>query len=311
VLLNLVSPGCSPYLRIYVGCLCQLRTADRAAGDLVVADLRAAGLRVWYDRDYISAGDRIREKINERIKKSTSFLLLASRHSLKSRWVLNELDVAMVREIEERRKVVIPMLLGNIAPSDLPGDLRGKNWLDLRRGFAKKYKNCRPSLLRALVVIADGPPKYETVIPIGKESTRYILCYQYLALDEERLLTDEVFLAFAELFLKTPSSLERAHRRKRDFIKECGHWGVRQLLKFFLDHSTVKLTKGFTEAELGALFEQINMSLAARAGNIRPACQGRINRVRVSQTREITCDISNAWRLGHRCSSACSSWFRK
>jgi TIR domain len=68
-----------------------------------------SGLRVWYDRDYISAGDRIREKINKGIKKSPSFLLLASRHSLKCRWLLNELDVAMVREIEERRKVVIPM----------------------------------------------------------------------------------------------------------------------------------------------------------------------------------------------------------
>jgi membrane protease YdiL (CAAX protease family) len=132
-----------------VGCLCQLRTADRAAGDLVVADLRAAGLRVWYDKDYITAGDQIREKINEGIKKSTSFLLLASSHSLKSRGVLNELDVAMVREIEERRKVVIPLLLGKIEPSDLPGDLRGKNWLDLRRGFAKQYQNCRLSLLRA------------------------------------------------------------------------------------------------------------------------------------------------------------------
>lgn len=236
-------------------------TADRATGDLIVADLRAAGLRVWYDRDHITGGDRVRDKINDGIKKSTSFLLLASAHSLKSRWVLNELDFAMVREIEERRKVVIPMLLGNIEPSDLPGDLRGKNWLDLRGGFAEKYKECRPSLLRALVVIVGGPAKYQTVIPIGRESTRFILSYRYLALDEDRLLDDDLLAAFVRSFLKSPSFAERSRRLKRGFIKEYGHWGARQLLKFFLDHSTVKLTKGFTAQEVGILFEHINVFL--------------------------------------------------
>jgi hypothetical protein len=236
-------------------------TTDRTAGDSIVADLRAAGLRVWYDKDYITAGDRIREKINEGIKKSTSFLLLASRRSLDSRWVLNELDAAMVREIKERRRVVIPILLGKITPSDLPVDLRGKNCLDLRGGFAKSYRRCRPSLLRSLVVITKGPHKYRTVIPIGEESTRYILSYRYLGVDEAGLLMDKAFDWLVKLFLKSPSGFVESRRRKRDFIRNYGHWGVRQLLKFFLDHSEVKLTKWFTEKDISTLFESINIFL--------------------------------------------------
>jgi hypothetical protein len=111
------------------------------------------------------------------------------------------------------------------------------------------------------VVIADGTPKYGTEIPVGEESTRYILCYRYLALDEKRVLEDSVFAHFARSFLKTPSGVEDSRRRKRDFVKEYGHWGVRQLLKFFLDHWTVKLTRGFTEEELARLFEGINIFL--------------------------------------------------
>src|SRR5437868_9247470 len=90
-------------------------SADREKADVIIKDLESAGLTVWYDRKQIIGGDRIREKIADGIRFSDAVLILASEASLKSRWVLNELDAAMIREIEERRKIVVPILLGRIS----------------------------------------------------------------------------------------------------------------------------------------------------------------------------------------------------
>jgi TIR domain len=106
----------------------------------VADDLEDVGLSVWLDRSTIGPGERIREKINLGIKNSTVVLIFISRRSLKSRWVLNELDAAMLREINERRPLLLPVLIGRVHTNELPEDLKGKKYLDLRYNFEKKYR---------------------------------------------------------------------------------------------------------------------------------------------------------------------------
>lgn len=72
----------------------------------VADDLRKAGLKVWFDRSQIGGGQRLREQIEIGLRNSKSVLVLTSQFSLKSRWVLNELDAAMLREITKRKTIV-------------------------------------------------------------------------------------------------------------------------------------------------------------------------------------------------------------
>lgn len=99
-------------------------TADKATiGDRLAADLRAAGIDVWYDKFEIRGGDSLRRKIDEGIEGATHFLALLTPNSLRSEWVQTELDAAMVKKIEGTCRLV-PILAG-VTVADLPVTLRG------------------------------------------------------------------------------------------------------------------------------------------------------------------------------------------
>jgi TIR domain len=102
---------------------------DTAIVSRVVKDLSQAGLTVWWDQSSIRPAERIREAINRGIQNSATVLIFISSKSLESRWVLNELDAAMLKEISERKPLVFPVLIGRIATDSLPEDLKGKNIL--------------------------------------------------------------------------------------------------------------------------------------------------------------------------------------
>jgi diguanylate cyclase (GGDEF)-like protein len=129
---------------------------DRSKADIIVSDLEAAGLSVWYDRKAIGDGDRIRESIDVGLTLSRLLLILVSRHSLRSRWVLNELDAAMLREIERRQKFVVPILLGHLSTLDIPSDIRGKKWIDLRHNFRTRYATERSRIINLVAEAGEA-----------------------------------------------------------------------------------------------------------------------------------------------------------
>src|SRR5882724_2910780 len=199
---------------------------DRKKAETILTDLESSGLRVWYDRKQILGGDRIREKIGDGIRNSKCVLILASNASLQSPWVLNELDAAMIREIDERRKIVIPVLLGNIETERLPNDIRGKNCIDLRHQFEKRYRDRRDTLLNSLRAISEPVLEVKT-IPIGDEAIRYILAYQYVGFGEKFRLNDEFIESLVDIFIDSPRDGEHGEEIteiKNDFVNKYGRW---------------------------------------------------------------------------------------
>jgi hypothetical protein len=233
---------------------------DRAKAVAIARDLKRAGMAVWIDSDHIAAGDRVRAALDEGIRRSRSVLALVSSRSLNSQWVLNELDAAMLREIDERRKILIPVLLGNIEHEQLPRDIRGKNYIDLRRNFAVRYKQNRTSLLNAVLAATTPRDHRATTIPVGDAAMRYVLVYRYRAANETHIPEDTFIDALVDQFVVKIPTTFGAVKTKRAFLKAYGRWGVRQLLKFFLDHSPgLSLTRGFTEEQMVELLESIDL----------------------------------------------------
>jgi len=113
----------------------------------LAAKLRDVGVRVWLDEAEIKIGDSLTQKIGQAIDEMDYFGVVLSRHSIASEWVQRELQVAMQRELKERRVIVLPLLL---EPVELPAFLRDKLYADFTT--PERFNETFPKLLEALGV---------------------------------------------------------------------------------------------------------------------------------------------------------------
>jgi hypothetical protein len=101
--------------------------ADKPFARRLANELKAAGHGVWIDEAEIDIGDSLIEKIRDGIDQVDYVAAILSRASIDSAWVTRELDIASNREIEEKRVVVLPLLVEDV---ELPGFLKGKFYGD-------------------------------------------------------------------------------------------------------------------------------------------------------------------------------------
>jgi hypothetical protein len=83
---------------------------DKAAiADPLYHTLTAEGLRVWYDKAVLTAGDSLRRKIDEGLSVSRYGVVILSPSFFAKGWPKRELDGLVTRELDEDRKVIIPV----------------------------------------------------------------------------------------------------------------------------------------------------------------------------------------------------------
>ena len=151
--------------------------ADKAFARRLAADLRAAGHSVWIDEAEINVGDSLVGKIREGIDQVDYVAAILSEASISSEWVTRELDIASNREIEEKRVMVLPLLVQKV---ELPGFLKGKFYADFTSD--DKYLEQFNLLLRAL-----GPAEpVPMVSPEELASLRQELEQAKASLDQHR-----------------------------------------------------------------------------------------------------------------------------
>lgn len=100
---------------------------DRLAGNLV-----ARNAWVWVDRWELNVGDSIINRVQEAIEKASALLVILSKYSVASEWCKKEITAGLLRELEEKRVVVLPVLLEDC---DIPLLLRDKLYADFRKSF--------------------------------------------------------------------------------------------------------------------------------------------------------------------------------
>lgn len=115
-------------------------------------DLRFHGIRVWVDEAELNIGDSLIQMISDAIETSEYFAVVVSSHSVESKWVLKELQIAMTEEIEGQRVVVLPLLVDDC---DLPAFLTDKVYADFRS--PDQYEDGLRRVLRRLGVTALAP----------------------------------------------------------------------------------------------------------------------------------------------------------
>src|SRR5262245_36924561 len=91
--------------------------------------LEKAGVKVWIDEAELKIGDSLLQKLSEAIQSCDFVGAVLSKNSVSSQWVEKELKLAMAKEIESKRIVVLPILIDNVP---IPSFLTDKIYADFR-----------------------------------------------------------------------------------------------------------------------------------------------------------------------------------
>lgn len=105
---------------------------DRKFVDKLAMQLVRRNVNVWLDRWELSVGDSIVDRVQEAVDGSSALLVILSKASTGSEWCRKELSAGLLRELEEKRVVVMPVMLEDC---EVPVFARGKMFADFRTDF--------------------------------------------------------------------------------------------------------------------------------------------------------------------------------
>lgn len=105
---------------------------DKDFVDRFVSDLAAHGVPVWYDKLDVRLGDSIPGKINIGISEAKYFLIVLSPAAVKSKWVQEELNAALMRQVASAGTFLIPVL---VEDCDVPPLLNHRRFADFRKDY--------------------------------------------------------------------------------------------------------------------------------------------------------------------------------
>lgn len=121
---------------------------DKVIADSIVAELENKNIRCWYAPRDIKPGDDWGEAIAQAISGSQVFLLVFSKNSNRSQRVLDELNLAISKEI-----VILPFRIEKLDPSGaMLLHLASRHWLD---AFSPSWKVFLVDLVRTMQTILE------------------------------------------------------------------------------------------------------------------------------------------------------------
>ncbi|HEX2165656.1 MAG TPA: toll/interleukin-1 receptor domain-containing protein [Longimicrobiales bacterium] len=113
--------------------------------DQLAFHLVAENTHVWVDRWEIHVGDSLRQKVETALGEAAAVLFILSPASVQSDWCQRELSAGLVRELEEKRVVVLPVLIKDCA---VPLFLKDKLYADFRTDFDQGLRQVREALAK-------------------------------------------------------------------------------------------------------------------------------------------------------------------
>lgn len=106
--------------------------ADADFVDRLAMQLVGHGVNVWLDRWEINVGDSLITKVQDAIDGASALLVVLSKASVESSWVTKEVNSGLMRELDERKIVVLPVLVEDCR---IPTFLREKFYADFTSNF--------------------------------------------------------------------------------------------------------------------------------------------------------------------------------
>ena len=106
-------------------------------------DLKAFAAHVWVDIWELRVGDSLKQRIKKALHENDFLSIILSPNSVVSEWVKFELSEALIKELDEEKVFVLPILFRDCR---IPKSIKDKKYADFRR----KYDKGLLDLLKAL-----------------------------------------------------------------------------------------------------------------------------------------------------------------
>lgn len=106
---------------------------DKPKAERLAAFLHSQGIDTWFDKWDILAGDSIIDKLEDGLDSVDAFIILLSPSAVVSKWVREELRVALTRRLKKGAFRIIPLLLRNCR---IPAFLRDYHYIRWERPSA-------------------------------------------------------------------------------------------------------------------------------------------------------------------------------
>ena len=116
---------------------------DKAFVDQLFGALIYRNIHVWLDRVELKVGDSLLTKIQGGLEQAPALLVVLSKSSVESGWCKRELNAALMRELEEKKILVLPIL---IEKCEVPLFLREKVYADFTSTFDEPFERLLSSL---------------------------------------------------------------------------------------------------------------------------------------------------------------------
>jgi hypothetical protein len=97
--------------------------------DVLASNLAIRRHNIWMDRWELNVGDSLIDKIQNALTASSAILIVLSKHSVGSQWCKKELNAGLVRELDERKALLMPCVIDDC---EIPLFLREKLYADFR-----------------------------------------------------------------------------------------------------------------------------------------------------------------------------------
>lgn len=98
---------------------------------------------VWMDRWELKVGDSLTGKVESALTSSSAVIVIISKNSVESDWVKRELNAVLVREIEEKRSLLLPC---RVDDCQIPLFLRDKLYADFSKDPDKALRDLDAAL---------------------------------------------------------------------------------------------------------------------------------------------------------------------
>lgn len=106
--------------------------ADKEFVNKLAAHIVKNKVSVWVDTWELNVGDSIIQRVQSAIADATALLVVLSKASVESEWFKKEVSAGLMRELDEKRVLVLPVLLEDCIA---PVFLREKLYADFRENF--------------------------------------------------------------------------------------------------------------------------------------------------------------------------------
>lgn len=131
---------------------------DAEFANMLATKLIERDVNVWLDRWELHVGDSLTQKINLALKEAAFLCVLLSPNSVNSEWCKTEINTALLREQEEKRSILLPVV---IADCKIPEVLGEKLCADFREDFNQGFNTLMTTISTKLNDSLDRVSDFE------------------------------------------------------------------------------------------------------------------------------------------------------